>query len=39
MAQDLTDTQWALIEPLLPELPRRPAEAKDAGRPCAEALR
>ena len=23
MAQDLTDTQWAYIEPLLPELPRR----------------
>ena len=24
MAQDLTDAQWAFIEPLLPELPRRP---------------
>ena len=23
MADDLTDTQWAFIEPLLPPLPRR----------------
>ena len=23
MAQDLTDAQWAFIEPLLPELPKR----------------
>jgi len=25
-AEELTDEQWALIEPLLPELPRRPDE-------------
>lgn len=24
MAKDLTDAQWAFIEPLLPELPKRP---------------
>lgn len=30
MAQDLTDAQWAFIEPLLPELPRR---ADGRGRP------
>ena len=30
MAQDLTDAQWAFIEPLLPALPRR---ADGRGRP------
>ena len=30
MAKDLTDTQWAFIEPLLPQLPRR---ADNRGRP------